>query len=975
MLLSIHELNAAISTIHSPDEYVSIPSSCNDIKKDGLYYIKPTESGAVIPVICNNGYAMLDLSLDLNLNSYSQYLTSWDYSRNSFEYILPSLDDQSTFKQWWIPSSSDINTKFRIAPDCETCQTSSEFGDNVVYYTDSALFCFASTPMSGCTLGLNDYACNICDVGNIDISDNSSRTWTKCTSLQMKSDTPINYDHDECVTHGLVYRPVMTSTRESCTCYQPSTPSVTYQVPRSQLPAVTWGSDIRKVLKNIDPSIIFVHDSDNVDNGNDCIEGNKIYLTNEDFKYGTYRIKECGEYILNEDIVFNMNAPSNTDMADIDFSPNSLDKDELYWLPTRQQDANGEYPGLYSYAGSYSLGFFAGITVETDNVVINLNGYSMSMDQRFYLQQRYFTLIECGAKYFLPNQGPSNWQIAEEYYASNLEIKGPGTLGLSSHHAIHGMRNENLNIHDLTVTQFEVAGIQCNGCNNVNIDSCVVGPQNTDIPVLGRYAHARAMLPRIKQLSDEYGTEEIQFYNRDPITINDLTQRLITQMDMIYNNYINNIQYDDQDDEWIAAKKLFYNPTGWMDGGSSYGIVFNGDGAAVVGMGSRISDTSDIKMNNVEIYGIYNKVLEKIKVSINKVGATRLILFDTVDWIAVTDSIEDGATAQYIGDAYTDLIFAIKQHITSWSYLNSLYLTDAEQQYVFEGNTAENNAFRGIWEGASPAINDQSATGCNTDIQLHSSKGAIGLRFDGAQNVDINGIYIHDIVNWADLGANWCGLSDGPGVSNEDKDIQYGYTGTRAHGLVIDYVTGNIGNISIENVESWNGEAIGINVYKGCNVQMRDITVDNINAGTHLNEEQVNQLILPNLVPRACAFDVHNDTQVVFVNDGDFQSNVIQNNINGYDDCMDIGAFDDEGLDGDIDEIINDLNQSIAIFNGIKIGILAACVVILIAICFRVAKYCINDGVVKTKTNDDDNRIIDVNDIEDECLESTPLLH
>ena len=527
------------------------------------------------------------------------------------------------------------------------------------------------------------------------------------------------------------------------------------------------------------------------------------------------------------------------------------------------------------------------------------------MDNIFYLQQRYFTLIECGAKYFLPNQGPSNWEMNGEYYASHLEIVGPGILGLTSHHAIHGMRNENVYIHNIDITNFEVAGIQCNGCNNINIDTVTVGPQNTNIPVLGRYAHARAMLPRYKQLNDEYGDKEIQFYNRDPIKISDLCQRIIDQMDMIYNNYINGIEYDDDDDvdeEWIAAKKLFYNPTGWMDGGSSYGIVFNGDGAAVVGMGQRIKDTSNIIMNNVEIYGIYNQVIEKIKVSINKIGASRLLLFDTIDWIAVTDSIEDGSTAQYIGDAYTDLIFAIKLNINSWSYLNSLYLTESELQYVFDGNNNENNAFRGIWEGGSPALNDQNATGCNTDIQLHSSKGSIGLRFDGTKNIDINNIYIHDIINWANLGSNACGLSQGPSVSNEDMDIQYGYTGTRAHGLIIDYVTGNIQNINIKNIESYHGEAIGINIYKGCDINLNgNINIDTINAGSKLNIDDVQGLTLPNLIPRACAINIHHDTNVVFNNN---IQQTTQNNVNGFDIDNCIYTDDDDNDDTDIGIII-----------------------------------------------------------------------
>lgn len=230
------------------------------------------------------------------------------------------------------------------------------------------------------------------------------------------------------------------------------------------------------------------------------------------------------------------------------------------------------------------------------------------MDKRFYIQQRFFSMIELAAKPFLPHQGASTWGLTEVYYANNVEIKGPGYIGLSSHHGIHGNDAQNVYIHDLNIRYFDVAGLACNGCTFVRIENVIVGPQNNEIPTLGRYTHSRAFIPRLKQLYDNYGNEEIQFYGREKTSISDLCQRMVNQMDMIYFNYINGEDYDDNDKEWIAAQKIFENPTGWMDGGSSYGIVINGGGAAVVGIGTRITNTNNIILNNVEIFGIYNQV-------------------------------------------------------------------------------------------------------------------------------------------------------------------------------------------------------------------------------------------------------------------------------------------------------------------------------------------------------------------------------
>eukprot|EP00483_Globobulimina_turgida_P005455 UN05465 len=88
------------------------------------------------------------------------------------------------------------------------------------------------------------------------------------------------------------------------------------------------------------------------------------------------------------------------------------------------------------------------------------------------------------------------------------------------------------------------------------------------------------------------------------------------------------------------------------------------------------------------------------------------------------------------------------------------------------------------------------------------------MMINGALDSMFNNIYIHDIYNWAGLGMDVCGQYLGPKLTTEDIDISYGYTATRAHGMVIDYTSGDYTNIHIENVESFRGEANGLTIYK-----------------------------------------------------------------------------------------------------------------------------------------------------------------
>eukprot|EP01084_Bolivina_argentea_P014715 27526_1 len=274
----------------------------------------------------------------------------------------------------------------------------------------------------------------------------------------MDADTLPNTDHYNCVTHSLVFKPSAVTNRDACTCYKEADKktAVLYTVPVSELPPVTIPDDLDDDII-IDPMIIIAQpEEDNFDTDFDQLDS--IYLTQADFISGTYRIKERGEYILTENIIIAFNAPTDEIHDATDFSPNAYDIDDLYWYP--RHDQNEQYPGLYSYHGKFTLGFFAGITIECNDVIINLNGYSISMDYTFYFQQRFFSLIELGNQPFIGGQGPANWG-ADSIFASNIIIRD-GILGLSSHHSIHGNRNNNILINNIRMQKFDVAGFGCN---------------------------------------------------------------------------------------------------------------------------------------------------------------------------------------------------------------------------------------------------------------------------------------------------------------------------------------------------------------------------------------------------------------------------------------------------------------------------------------------------------------------------------
>ena len=97
------------------------------------------------------------------------------------------------------------------------------------------------------------------------------------------------------------------------------------------------------------------------------IHGAVHWLSQSDFHNGTYRIQFPGTYRLTEDI---------------DFEPRP---DNDHW----NQLDDSHYP-----INQFYLGFFAAITIESNHVVVDLNGHTLQMSKKFYLLQRFFNVIE-----------------------------------------------------------------------------------------------------------------------------------------------------------------------------------------------------------------------------------------------------------------------------------------------------------------------------------------------------------------------------------------------------------------------------------------------------------------------------------------------------------------------------------------------------------------------------------------------------
>ena len=51
------------------------------------------------------------------------------------------------------------------------------------------------------------------------------------------------------------------------------------------------------------------------------------------------------------------------------------------------------------------MGFFAALTIEADNVWIDLNGFEITMGDEFYALQRFYNHIQFGDRLFVLHEG------------------------------------------------------------------------------------------------------------------------------------------------------------------------------------------------------------------------------------------------------------------------------------------------------------------------------------------------------------------------------------------------------------------------------------------------------------------------------------------------------------------------------------------------------------------------------------------
>jgi len=897
---------------------VNVPNSCigQDDNDDTIVKLADGQSYPLVHTKCRNEFMIVDVNQD---DSWADYFVSM--RKYHYNLLGPGKDDHVNWQEWMTVAQDE----FLISPDCHTCDAHFELNDK--YKTQSAYY---MTPVAdgctqlpigriGCDMDWHTYACRVCetvetrepgywisyevynglnDADNTfhfidEVDEENFAKYGLCgfTVRDAKADHSAEIDtfeHCKTVTHddvegeGILPRrkPSMGLDGRFCMCVKPEEYSE-YQVPKQQLV-----DKVRTDSEAEDASSVWTSDA-KVD----------LYrLWQKDFEHGTYRILKPGKYIVMEDITFDFKAPEGYMQGGLDTYNGPGD-----WWPT--YDQIDDYPGAGDLKDPYFLGFWAGITIEADNVILELNHHTLEMSEALYYQQSFFALISLTSQVFLPGQGPGFFG-ASPVASSNVMIRN-GELGLTSHHAIQGNFNKNVLLENLKIRDFKTHGVQFNGFDGVTIRNVDVGPNRKLDMLTPYYAHMKALLPTYRMIVENEQTareECFQFVSDgrkdECYYLQDMIETVQTLLDMAFEYVVVGVNWDDRvldadddDDQegvahkielWQKYRDVLINDHHSTQTATLYGIFLNYIGSNVIGWyaGSETTKSQNVVMDNVKIHDLHHDTYENIAFSQGVSTASQRILNclnapfnayhvfgeDQVPLISECNNYYDenahfeSETCQrfrrqglnYVGNPITDIQIAsfelINRYGLSWNYCSA---------GAADMGALADFAIRGTpFEAFTPLL---VAT---HDPMIHPGKGVMGLRLNGVDAVDITDLWIENVHSSTDIGTTLGGPYEQ--VVSQQAPYMNGYSMNMVNGATFTFTTNvQLSNVYISHVVSDTGLAYGLAAWYETSIDIvgkKGLQIDHVHAGRALEpSDKFRRDSFPNLKPEGCAFRIYDD--------------------------------------------------------------------------------------------------------------------
>jgi hypothetical protein len=533
----------------------------------------------------------------------------------------------------------------------------------------------------------------------------------------------------------------------------------------------------------------------------------KKELRQSNFADGTYHITESGYYVLKENIIFNSESSN------------------------------------------------IAISIQTNNVCIDLNCFQIEQSREHALNEREFTIIElvssCSClQDSIRNSHCENSLLENDPILENSKIDWilirNGSLGRTSQYGIKGSGNNYVVIEKMKIYDFEVAGIVLQGGHHILFRNVEIGPSRRDIPVNNLYKIARADL----RLLDEYLVNHT-IPSEQLIEINFKRQALEEELSLVLAEIL---------ETGKTTHPLFENPSG-LPTSNLFGILIYPTNNSLDDLEDRtfncsnLSNNSDNSTNcinskyvyfkNVHVHNLEAQPEEIITLSQKDGNGAQLYPCGAVFQI---ERVLDKETGHYVGNTLSDFQIALgvlpigenslSQDLITWATTHTDIKTLLEIGYQYK---------------------------CNSDAYFNLLIGISGVYLKEINYLFLCKLLVQYLINYSYLGNYIC---EHYYLSN-DNQTRIGYTGANVVGVNFSRSEHLLSTpLIVSRLHSHNGEADGVRfINKTYNGIFKAIHVNNIVAGYEENESKWkgqssdNQLVeygegLPNKIPSAIGIKI-----------------------------------------------------------------------------------------------------------------------
>jgi hypothetical protein len=572
---------------------------------------------------------------------------------------------------------------------------------------------------------------------------------------------------------------------------------------------------------------------------------------------------------LTENIVFNPNPSVQTDFSD-------------HWtvgdVYSTQLVSGG---GLYDDT-AFGMGFFTALMIIADDIIFDMNGFSITQTPEHALHQRFYSNIELSSLPFLPDEGFYTFGTEIEH-ATNCTILD-GTIGRSSQYGIHGNNARGITLRNLIFENYEEAAISLSGVNYIYIIECRALGHRTDIPVLETWHSARMLRRHLDWLVTNSLAETLDV-NGSTKTITTVITELQTAMQAVYQDILGTV---------TSSSTLFDNAAQIPDR-SCYGISINGYGVQDGGFPTtRKFMSSNIYLRNVEIRKVQAQVPEALGLEQYYVeGATTTVVaankgYPEIDvhnrmFLTQVDSSVN-VSGIYTGNVLSNAQAIIAKAILDGNMPGPTSEGGAgtnSQVYTTQRNSITQETIDWIEQSGSYITYANRNIIFNADMANRVQKGVIGLKLDGVDDVFCTNCTVSyvkndtnqmsrttaDVSNWTIASRfqdDYDSYKNRTTVSKQDATL-YGANGNTARA----YNFASSGNVFMlkckgRNIESKYGEAIGVDFHQQLtNFYLESCEMIGVTAASSGTLDDYNDN--PEPVPTAYGFKVHSSTKVIIL--------------------------------------------------------------------------------------------------------------